>query len=138
MDRPKILIAEDDEMLLAMYKKKFMMEGFDVEDAHDGGDALLKLRTFIPEVIIMDVMMPIMNGTEVLKHIQTIDALKSIPVIMLTNIATQDMINESVKRGAERYLAKSTSTPNDVVQIVKGIIKERNTPTATVPTATNT
>ena len=129
MDRPKILIAEDDHILLNMYKRKFMMEGFDVQDAVDGGDALNKLKTFIPDIIMLDVIMPVMSGNDVLRHLENNPLLKDIPVIMLTNIATLDMITESAQRGAVRYLAKSNSTPNDVVAIVKDILLKKAVPT---------
>lgn len=128
MDRPKILIAEDDQILLSMYKRKFMMEGFDVLDAIDGADALAKLRNFIPDVIMLDVIMPIMSGTDVLNHLKKDDTLKNIPVIMLTNIATLDIITEAAKQGIVRYLAKSTTTPNEVVIIVKEIISKKTIP----------
>ncbi len=130
MDKPKILIAEDDHILLSMYKRKFLMEGFDVQDAVDGGDALNKLKTFIPDVIMLDVIMPVMSGTDVLKHLENDPLLKNIPVIMLTNIATLDMIIETAQRGAVRYLAKSNSTPNDVVAIVKEVILKRTVSTS--------
>lgn len=129
MDRPKILIAEDDHILLSMYKRKFMMEGFDVQDAVDGGDALNKLKTFIPDIIMLDVIMPVMSGNDVLRHLENNPLLKDIPVIMLTNIATLDMITESAQRGAVRYLAKSNSTPNDVVAIVKDLLLKKAVPT---------
>ena len=129
MDRPKILIAEDDRILLSMYKRKFMMEGFDVQDAVDGGDALNKLKTFIPDIIMLDVIMPVMSGNDVLRHLENNPLLKDIPVIMLTNIATLDMITESAQRGAVRYLAKSNSTPNDVVAIVKDLLLKKVIPT---------
>lgn len=101
------------------------MEGFDVQDAVDGGDALNKLKTFIPDIIMLDVIMPIMNGNDVLRHLENNPLLKNIPVIMLTNIATLDMITESAQRGAVRYLAKSNSTPNDVVAIVKDLLLKK-------------
>lgn len=125
MDKPKILIAEDDLILLDMYKRKFMMVGFDVQVAVNGEEALNELKNFIPDVIMLDVIMPIMSGTDVLRHLENDTALKNIPVVMLTNVATFDVINESAKRGSVRYLAKSNNTPNDVVAIVKEIISKK-------------
>lgn len=125
MDKPKILIAEDDQILLDMYKRKFVMEGFEVRVASDGEEALGVLKYFIPDVIMLDVIMPVKSGTEVLEQLQNDPVLRNIPAIMLTNIATFEIINESAK-GTVRWLAKSNSTPNDVVAVVKEVISSKS------------
>ncbi|MEK7079344.1 MAG: response regulator [Patescibacteria group bacterium] len=122
MDKPKILIAEDDQILLDMYKRKFIMEGFEVRVASDGEEALGVLKYFTPNVIMLDVIMPVKSGTEVLEQLQNDPVLKNIPAIMLTNVATLEIINESATKGTVRWLAKSNNTPNDVVAVVKEVI----------------
>lgn len=119
MDKPKIFIAEDDQILLDMYKRKFIMEGFEVRVAVDGDEALNKLKHFIPDIIMLDVIMPVKSGTEVLKQLENDTVLKNVPVVMLTNVATLEIINESATKGTVRWLAKSNSTPNEVVAVVK-------------------
>jgi len=126
VDRPKILIAEDDQILLSMYQRKFMMEGFDVYQAINGSEAMKILENIVPDMIMLDIIMPIMDGKQVLQHVKENEKLKDIPVVMLTNVATLEVITETAKSGVVRYLAKSNNTPNDVVKIVKSILAEKD------------
>ncbi len=122
----KALIIEDDEFLSDMYKTKFSQEGFEVFTASDGVEALEKLsaKEIEPDVILLDVVMPKMDGIEVLEKLKSDDNLKSIPVIMLTNLGQQEEIEKALSVGAKDYLVKANYTPSEVVRKVKDIISK--------------
>lgn len=126
MSKPRILLVEDDELLLKMYNAKFIMEGFETETAKNGQEALDILRTFKPTLVILDVMMPVMDGIETLKRIKADPNLKDLPVVMLTNLSAVEKVEEVGKLGALGYLVKSSSTPNEVVEKVNKIIQNSN------------
>src|SRR5476651_1169797 len=88
---PKILIVEDDPLMSRMYQKIFTFEGYDVEMAGDGQEGLDKAREVKPTLMLLDVMMPKMNGLQVLEKLKADPETKGIPVIMLTNLAVSKM-----------------------------------------------
>lgn len=120
-----VLIVEDDQLMVRMYERIFRLSDFSkIELAGNGEEALAKLATMapLPAVILLDVMMPKMNGFEVLEHIQSDSKLKKIPVIMLSNLAGADDAKKALAMGAKLYLIKSEHTPKEVVEKVKEII----------------
>jgi len=118
----KILIVEDDPLMSRMYQKIFTFEKFEVEMAGDGEIGLAQVPIFNPTIILLDVMMPKMNGLEVLDKLKANPATKSIPVIMLTNLAGQQDAEAALAKGAVKYIIKSEHEPKEVVDLVKGII----------------
>ena len=134
----KILITEDDELMARMYQKIFTFEGFEVEVAGDGQDALNKVLSFSPNLILLDVMMPNMNGLEVLEKLKADDRFKAIPVVMLTNLAGQQDAETALAKGAVRYIIKSEHEPKEVADIVKQILAgytRNDVPTTNTPAA---
>lgn len=111
----KILIVEDDQFISKMYKKKFEVAGHEVQVAGDGEEGVTKTKAFKPNVILMDIMMPKMNGLEALDIIKKDAELKAIPVIILTNLSTTDDAETAMKKGAAKYIIKSDVTPSQVV-----------------------
>ena len=120
---PKILIVEDDPFLLKMYNKKFQVEGFQVETAEDGISGLQKMKTFIPDLVIMDVMMPKLNGLEAVEKAKSDPATSNIPILILTNLSAATDAEAAVKKGAVGFLVKSDTTPTQVITKVKTILK---------------
>ena len=118
----KILIVEDDQFLSKMYAKKFQVSGFEVELAHDGQEALIKVASFVPDLILMDILMPKMNGLEALDKLKADPKTKHIPVIMSTNLSTSDDAETAMKKGAVKYVVKSEVTPTQLVQVASGVI----------------
>jgi CheY-like chemotaxis protein len=118
----RILIVEDDPLMSRMYQKIFSFEKFEVEMAGDGVSGLEKVATFNPTIILLDVMMPRMNGLEVLDKLKSNPATKAIPVIMLTNLAGQQDAEAAMVKGAVKYIIKSEHEPKEVVDLVNGII----------------
>ncbi len=115
----KILLVEDDTILVEMYQAKFELEGHQVSVATNGEECLAILKDFQPELILLDILMPKLNGFHVLKEIKKQPELRQIPVILLTNLgqAEVDMNQELAKAlGVNDYLIKSHHTPDEVVQ----------------------
>ena len=121
-NKKKILIIEDDIFIRDIYQVKFSQEGFDVTVAEDGIIALEILKNMLPDIILLDIIMPRMNGIDVLKKIKDNDDLKNVPIIMLTNISEKEKINEGLEYGISDYLIKSHFTPSEVVAKVNTLL----------------
>ena len=102
-----ILVVEDDKFLLSAYKMKLSKENFEVETVLDGEEAILKLETFIPDIILLDLIMPKKDGFEVLKIIKSQDKWKTIPVIITSNLGQKEDIDHGMAMGAVDYFVKS-------------------------------
>lgn len=119
----KILLAEDDIQLIDMYRRKFEMEGFDVQFAEDGEKALEILDNWKPDIALLDIMMPKVNGLDVLKHIKEKEGYDDVLTIMLTNLGNEATAEEIYKLGATEYIVKADMTPLEVSEKVKELIK---------------
>ena len=119
----KILIVEDDVFMARMYFKIFSHANFEVEIATNGEDGMDKARSVSPDIILLDIMMPKMNGFQMLEALKGDPALNSIPVIMLTNLAGDQDIEEAKKHGAADYIVKSNYTPRQIIDIINRILE---------------
>ncbi len=118
----KVLIVEDDVFLSNIYNKKFTNEGFEVYTASDGKKAVIIIKQKKPDIILLDIMLPQMDGFEVLEEIKKDPEVKDIPVILLTNINEQDGIKKGYDLGAKDYIIKTFFTPSEIVDKVKKFI----------------
>lgn len=121
-----VLIVEDDKILQEMYCERFEMDGFSVEKAETGKEGLKSLEKKRPDIILLDILMPDMNGLEMLKEMKKKRELRDIPVILLTNLGESkiDMDPElSFALGIKDYLIKTKHTPDNVVKRVRQILK---------------
>lgn len=118
----KILIVEDDPLMSRMYQKIFTFENFEVEMAGDGQEGIDKARASKPTLILLDVMMPKMNGLQALEKLKADVETKSIPVVMLTNLAGQQDAEAALAKGAVKYIIKSEYEPKQVANMVKEIL----------------
>lgn len=118
----KILIIEDDSLMVRMYKKIFEFEKYEVETAMDGEEGLKKVSSSKPTLILLDIMMPKMNGMQVLEKLKADPATKNIPVVILTNLSGQTDAETALKMGAVKYVVKSEYKPEEVTKMVKGIL----------------
>src|SRR3989344_1038230 len=110
----KILLVDDDPLMVRMYEKKLTNDGFSVTTAGNGKEALEKLNVEIPDLMLLDIMMPDINGLEVLKRVKAATKTKNLPVIMLTNVGGGDEDAEKgLELGAVAYLTKATNRPAD-------------------------
>ena len=85
--KPKIMVVEDDSFVMDIYQTKLSQEGYEVIQAENGVEAFKKLETKIPDLILLDIIMPYMDGLQMLKKIKLEEKLKNIPVILLTNLS---------------------------------------------------
>lgn len=117
----KIMLVEDDAILVEMYQAKFELEGHEIVVATNGEECLELLSEYLPDLILLDILMPKLNGFHVLKEIKKQPNLRNIPVILLTNLgeAEVDMNRELAGAlGVSDYLIKSHHTPDEVVDKV--------------------
>ncbi len=120
--KTKVLVIEDERMLTEMYATKFLMEGFEVDKAFDGAEGLQKARTAKADIILLDIIMPKLDGFAVLKELRADADFKKTPIILLTNLGQEDDIEKGKKLGATDYFVKANHTPTDVVQKVRDIL----------------
>lgn len=119
----KILIIEDDALMSRMYQTIFTFEKQDVIMAENGEIGLEKARTEKPTLILLDVMMPKMNGLQVLDKLKADPDTKKIPVIVLTNLAGTRDAQVALTKGAVKYIIKSEYEPKQVANMVKEVLK---------------
>jgi len=115
----KIAIIEDDPVISQMYRMKFEADGFEVELANNGERGVALVETFQPDMILMDLQMPEMNGAEALAIIRKNEWGKDIPVIILTNLGEEESPKEIRSLGIHSYIVKADLTPRQVVERVK-------------------
>lgn len=125
-----ILLVDDDLTLREMYAERLKAEGFSVEMAKDGEEALQKATELRPNVILLDVMMPKMNGLDVLKQLRSQPDTQNTPVIVLTALIQDREKMESITRGADDYIVKSETMPGDVIQKIHAVLEKRSATTS--------
>jgi len=129
----KILIVEDDQIVANIYRNKFSLEGFQVEVALDGDVGLELMRSFRPDAVILDLMLPKITGVEVMKQIRAEPAFEKLPVIVLSNTYLTGMLQEAWKAGATKCLSKANCTPKQVIDIVRNELSGNGKPAAGSP-----
>ena len=115
----KIAIIEDDQTISQMYRIKFQSEGFDVQMANNGRFGVALVQNFSPDIVLLDLQMPEMDGAEVLAEIRKHDWGKTVPVIILTNLGQEESPAVLKKLGVQTYIVKADLTPSQVVAKVK-------------------
>lgn len=115
----KIAIIEDDPVISQMYRTKFESDGFDVQLAADGKQGVDLVENFLPDLILLDLQMPEMNGDEALSIIRKNEWGKTIPVIVLTNMGEEESPKRLKTLGVHSYIVKANLTPRQVVEKVK-------------------
>ena len=121
----KILIIEDDRYISKMYQLKLSLEGYEVQVAENGREGVDKVKEFMPNIILLDILMPELDGFEVLKIVKGDDATKDIPVLIMSNLGQEDHVDKGMKLGAIGYIVKSQYTPSKVVEKIKSVISEK-------------
>jgi len=118
-----ILIIEDDAFLSNIYKTKFEMEGFKVSTSDNGEAGLTDAKKKNPDIILLDILMPKMDGFTVLKELKGASETKDIPVILLTNLGQKDDVEKGLELGAADYLIKAHFKPSETVAKVRKILE---------------
>lgn len=121
--KKKILIVEDDTFILEMYATKLLNFGYDVLTATDGDEALKIVKDKKPDFILLDLVLPSVDGFDVLKAVRKNPKSKSIPVILLTNLGERKDVEKGLKLGADDYLIKAHFTPSEVIEKIQNLLK---------------
>lgn len=119
----KILIVEDDKFLRELIARKLKESDFDVLEAIDGEEGLRKTKEEKPELILLDLILPGIDGFEVLSRIKEDPNTKPIPVIILSNLGQREDVEKGLKIGAVDYLIKAHFTPSEIIEKVKNALK---------------
>jgi DNA-binding response OmpR family regulator len=121
----KVLIVEDDKNICEMYAITFMRKGFTVYTASDGRAAIQKYQNKKPDIVLLDIMMPQVDGYQVLSEVRK-DVNTYTPVIMLTNLDANDFTRESQLDHIDAYLIKSHHSPREVVNKTIEVLRINN------------
>lgn len=125
----KVLLIEDDPSISSLYQKTLEMEeGFEVQVADNGLSAQEILPNFQPDIILLDIMMPTMNGLEFLTKLKEDSETANIPVLVLTNVSDANITHMAREKGAVMVLIKSENDPDQVVESIKGILARSDQP----------
>ena len=115
----KVLIIEDDQIVANIYRNKFTVEGYQVEIALDGEVGLELIKSFRPDAVILDLMLPKITGVELMKKIRSEPDFEKLPLIVFSNTYLSNMVQEAWKAGATKCLSKANCTPRQVIELVR-------------------
>lgn len=120
----KILIVEDDKFLRELMVRKLSQENFQIIEAIDGEEGIKKIKDVIPDMVLLDLILPGIDGFEVLAKIKEDPTTTSIPVIILSNLGQREDVERGMKLGAIDYLVKAHFTPNEIIDKIKANLKK--------------
>ncbi len=118
----KILIVEDDSSLADLYQTEIETRGHQVILAKNGVDGLTQAQEKQPSLILLDIMLPKMNGLDVLSSLKAQEITKKIPVLMLTNFGDDENVNKALAGGAEEFILKYKIVPSEVVDKIESVL----------------
>ena len=118
-----ILIVEDDKFLRELISRKLSGEGFDALEAVDGEEGIKKIKEGKPDLVLLDLILPGIDGFEVLARLREDPEISSIPVIILSNLGQREEVEKGLKLGAIDYLIKAHFTPGEIIEKIKNTLK---------------
>lgn len=121
----RVLLVDDNPVVMAVYRSGLSMAGFTVDAASNGEAALAQAAATVPDVIVLDLMLPVIDGFEVLRRVRADPRLMHVPVIVFSNSYTSERTNEVWSAGATQVLAKATMTPKKLVEVLKAVVPPR-------------
>ena len=122
MEKKNVLIAEDDNFVAEVYSTKLLEMGHKVRIAQNGEEGLKMIGEEKPDLILLDIIMPVMGGIEMLGELKKKDEWKQIPVILLTNVGEKESVQKVMNLGVRDYLIKSHFTPAEVIEKIEAIL----------------
>ena len=122
--RNKVLLVEDSKVVQQMYRNKMTLEQFQVTTADNGMEAIKALSLDKPDIILLDLMMPIMDGYKVLQVIKTDPKLAKIPVLVFSAKGQPEEVEKSLNLGAAGYIVKATTKPNEVIDKIRAVLSQ--------------
>jgi len=124
-EKAKILVVEDEEILLTALREELSTGGYEVEGASDGEDGLVKVKSFSPDLVLLDLIMPKMDGMEMLQKLKADASTRDVPVVILTNLSDYERISEALSLGAMDYLVKANYKLEDLLDKVKTVLSRK-------------
>jgi DNA-binding response OmpR family regulator len=121
----KILIIEDDKFLRQLISRKLEREGYQVVEAVDGEEGYKKIKPEMPDLVLLDLILPGIDGFEFLSKVKEDDTVNKIPIIILSNLGQKEDIDRGLKLGAVDYLIKAHFTPSEIIEKVRTVLKEK-------------
>ena len=121
----KILIIEDDNFLLSLIVEKFIQLGFDAEAASDGEEGLNKILNNKYDLVLLDMILPKMDGFKVLEEVKKNQSLKNLPIVVTSNLYDKNDIDRAVSLGAADYIIKAYNSPENIVDRVKAFLQKK-------------
>jgi DNA-binding response OmpR family regulator len=119
----KILIVEDDKFLRELIVQKLIKEGYETVEAIDGEQGIKKIKEENPDIVLLDLILPGIDGFEVLSQKKEDPGVAQIPVIVLSNLGQKEDVERGLKLGAVDYLIKAHFTPGEIIEKIKNILK---------------
>ena len=121
----KVLLIDDDPFILEMYVLKLREAGFEVETASSSREGLEKIKTFEPDLLLLDIVMPVMDGFDTLQEIKKSPPAHPMKIILLSNLGQKEDVERGLALGADDYLVKANFTPGEVVQKIPAILSKK-------------
>lgn len=118
-----ILLIEDDPLLIDIYTTKLKEAGFKVDFVEEGKDPFKKIKETKPDLLLLDIVLPNMDGWEILRKIKEDSEIKDLKVIVLSNLGQKNEVERGLELGATKYLIKAHYKPSEVVKEIKEILK---------------
>ena len=131
--KTRILVVEDEEILLTALSEELKQEGFDVVGAKDGVEGVEKAASEKPDLILLDLVMPRLDGIGALKQIKENPASKDIPVVILTNLSDYDKVSDALSLGAMDYLVKANYRLEELINKIKTVLERKQTGAPAMP-----
>ena len=122
MSKKKVLIVEDDNFVAEVYSTKLLEMGHEVRIAQNGEEGLKMVEEEKPDLILLDIIMPVMGGIEMLGELKKKDDWKQIPVILLTNVGEKESVQKARDLCVQDYLIKSHFTPAEVIEKIEAVL----------------
>ncbi len=119
----KILIIEDDKFLRELITQKLIKESYDVSEAIDGEEGMERIKKLKPDLVLLDLILPGIDGFEVLSRMKEDVSVSQIPVIILSNLGQKDDVEKGLKLGAVDYLIKAHFTPGEIINKIKTVLE---------------
>ena len=118
-----ILLIEDDPFLIDIYSTKLKEVGFNVTTAEDGEEAIRKIKDESPDLVLLDIVLPTINGWEILRNVRKDKDLGDLKIVVLSNLGEKSEVEKGMKAGATKYLVKAHYTPSEVVREIREILE---------------
>jgi DNA-binding response OmpR family regulator len=119
----KILIIEDDQFIRESIVQRLKKEGYEASAAIDGEEGIKKVKEEKPALVLLDLVLPVLDGFEVLTKMKEDPSLSSIPVIILSNLDQKEDVERGLKLGAVDHLVKAHFTPGEIIEKVRAVLK---------------